>query len=59
VIFLAEQISGWPFDSEQDAIRAAEKFNEVAASAKISREVGESVLSKAMAVGGRRVSDSY
>ena len=30
--FLAEQIAGWPFDSEQDAICAAEKFNEVAVS---------------------------
>jgi hypothetical protein len=30
VTFLAEKIAGWPFDSEQDAICAAEKFNEVA-----------------------------
>jgi hypothetical protein len=35
VAFLAEQIAGWPFDSEQDAIRAAEKFNEVAVSANL------------------------
>ena len=35
VSFLAEQIAGWPFDSEQDAIRAAEKFNEVAVSANL------------------------
>jgi hypothetical protein len=28
-----EQIAGCPVDSEQDAIRAAEKFNEVAVSA--------------------------
>ena len=33
--FLAEQIAGWPFDSEQDAIRAAEKFNQVAVSANL------------------------
>jgi hypothetical protein len=35
VSFLAEQIAGWPFDSEQDAICAAEKFNEVAVSANL------------------------
>ena len=35
VSFLAEEIAGWPFDSEQDAIRAAEKFNEIAVSANL------------------------
>src|SRR5258707_15454278 len=35
VSFLAEQIAGWPFDPEQDAICAAEKFNEVAVSANL------------------------
>jgi hypothetical protein len=35
VSFLAEQIAGWPFDSERDAICAAEKFNEVAISANL------------------------
>jgi hypothetical protein len=35
VSFLAEKIAGWPFDSEQDAICAAEKFNEVAVSANL------------------------
>jgi hypothetical protein len=35
VSFLAEQIAGWSFDSEQHAICAAEKFNEVAVSANL------------------------
>jgi hypothetical protein len=35
VTFLAEQIAGWLFDSEQQAISAAEKFNEVAVSANL------------------------
>jgi hypothetical protein len=35
VTFFAEKIAGWPFDSEQYAIRAAEKFNEVAVSANL------------------------
>jgi hypothetical protein len=35
VAFLAEQIAGWPFDSEQHAICVAEKFNEVAVSANL------------------------
>src|SRR5258708_97586 len=38
VAFLAEQIAGWLFDSEQDAIRAAEKFNEVAVSANLEEK---------------------
>jgi hypothetical protein len=38
VSFLAEQIAGWPFDSEHDAIRAAEKFNEVAVSANLEEK---------------------
>src|SRR5258708_2368717 len=35
VSFLAEKIAGWPFDSEEDAICAAEKFNEVGVSANL------------------------